>query len=309
MVASRVTHKMKTIGINRVHVHGSFAPNGGSALVAASTNGKGFSVARTSTGLYTVTFDNTYPELVSAYAHCQVADAKPTFAQFGDYVAASKTMVIRVFQAPLGAAASTGKTIGVPLVNFREVNSNDIPVISDTPLTDDPAGFGGLLAKNTTPILQFANGDTDSSFQLVWAASNNDPVAFQVALPPDLDTAADLAIKFRAIMGGATDTPVVAADTYFNEGDTKVEDNSDALGAAWAEQTITIAAADIPTGAKTITVELTPGAHTTDALSISSAWLEYTSTQGSEFALTDQTADANCRVHFGATFRNSSVDY
>jgi hypothetical protein len=300
---------MKTIGIGRVNVHGSFAPNGSSALVAANTYGKGFSVARSGVGLYTITFDNTYPELVSAICGCQVADTKPTIAQFGDYVAASKTLQLRVLQAALSAGAAAGRMIGIPLVNVREVDSNDIPALTDTPLSNDPSGFGGLLCKSTTPILEFANGDTDSALQLNWAAGNANPIVFQVPLPGDLDTASDLVLKFRAKMGGGTDTPSIDADSYFNEGDTKVSDASDALGAAWAEQTITIAAADVPTGAKTLTCELTPQAHGADALLISSMWLEYTSTQGTEFVLADQSADANARVSFECIFRNTSVDY
>jgi len=54
-----------------------------------------------------------------------------------------------------------------------------------------------------------------------------------------------------------------------------VEDVSGAVGAAYAELTITIAAADVPAGAQTLTVELTPGAHTTDTVVLSSIWVEH----------------------------------
>jgi hypothetical protein len=61
-----------------------------------------------------------------------------------------------------------------------------------------------------------------------------------------------------------------------NEGDTKIEGVSAALSSSFAEKTITIAAADIPVGAQTLSVELTPGSHTTDTIVLSSLWLEYT---------------------------------
>lgn len=77
---------------------------------------------------------------------------------------------------------SAQQFIPIPLTSWREVSSNDIPAISDTPLTDDPAGMGGLLAKNTTPNLEFTNGDTDSALRLEWAASNSDPIATQIPL-------------------------------------------------------------------------------------------------------------------------------
>ena len=132
------------------------------------------------------------------------------------------------------------------------------------------------LAGNTTPVRDMANGDTDSGIVLTWATPNVDAVIFQVPLPPDLDVSADVVVHFRAKSGGATDTPVFAADSYFNEGDTKVEDNAAALGAAYAEKTVTIAAADVPAGAQTLTCELTPGAHTTDTIVLSAIWIEYT---------------------------------
>ncbi len=69
---------------------------------------------------------------------------------------------------------------------------------------------------------------------------------------------------------------MISADSYFNEADTKVEDDSTACGSAFAEETITIGAADVPSGAQTLSVELTPGAHTTDTLKVSAIWLEYT---------------------------------
>lgn len=155
---------------------------------------------------------------------------------------------------------SAQKFIGVPLALVFESDATNM-----TPLTG-----------STGPKRDMANGDTDSGIVLTWAASNSDAIIFQVPLPPELDVASDLVVHFRAKSGGATDTPTIASDAYFNEGDTKVEDVSAALGAAYAEKTITIAAADVPAGAQTLTVELTPGAHTTDTIVLSSISIEYT---------------------------------
>ncbi|MCK4791852.1 MAG: hypothetical protein KAV87_49425 [Desulfobacteraceae bacterium] len=155
---------------------------------------------------------------------------------------------------------SAQKFIGVPLVLVFESDATNMTALTGA----------------TTPVCDMANGDTDSGVVLTWVASNSDAIIFQVSLPPDLDVASDVVIHFRAKSGGATDTPVIAADSYFNEGDTKIEDDAAALGAAYAEKTITIAAADVPAGAQTLTVELTPGAHTTDTIVLSSIWVEYT---------------------------------
>ena len=151
-----------------------------------------------------------------------------------------------------------------------------IPIPLCNLLEGDATNVVGYLKADTTPVLDMASGDTDSGLVVTWAASNSDPVLFQVPLPPDLNVGADLVIHLRAKSGGATDTPIIASDAYINEGDTKVEDVSGALGAAVAELTITIAAADIPAGAQTLTVELTPGAHTTDTVVLSGLWIEHT---------------------------------
>jgi len=132
-----------------------------------------------------------------------------------------------------------------------------------------------LLASDTTPILSTINGDTDGAFRVSWAAANVDPIGFQTPLPKDFDDSADLLIRIRSASESTNDTPVFSADTYFDEGDTKVSDDSDAVSDTYADKTITIAAADIPTGARTVSVELTPGAHGTDALYVTAIWLEY----------------------------------
>jgi len=152
---------------------------------------------------------------------------------------------------------------------------NFIPVSLESLIETDGTNLVARLGIATTPVLDMAGGDADSSLEVNWVASNNDAVLFQVSLPPSLDVSADLVIHFRAKSGGATDTPTISSDAFFNEGDTKVEDVSSALGAAFAENTITIANGDIPAGAQTLTVELTPGAHTTDTVVLSALWIEH----------------------------------
>lgn len=138
------------------------------------------------------------------------------------------------------------------------------------------AGNGGILASDTTPILQPINGATDGCQELVWAASNNDTVITQIALPPDLDDTADLVVHTRIRSGGTTNAVGFTVDTWFNEGDTKVVDTSETNQTnTWAEKIATISAADVPEGAQTLTLALTPVAHTTDTCQLSALWLEY----------------------------------
>lgn len=202
-------------------------------------------------------------------------------------ISSGSTDTINVMKIPAGSNTgtvgtsdiSTGAVTAAKLsttlkTGFIPVSLSSVRELS-TGAFINAAGNGGVLASDTTPILTTINGDTDGAWRLAWAASNNDAIGFQVPLPPDLDDASDVTIHIRAYMAGATDTPVISADSYFNEGDTKVEDDCSALSATPTEKIITIDAGDVPSGAQTLSVELTPGAHTTDILYATAIWVEY----------------------------------
>ena len=166
----------------------------------------------------------------------------------------------------------------VPFAAMRQVGTNDFTGTTSI----GAAGSAGIaitsiLHKHSLPALEFTNADTDSAIRLAWAANSSIAVAFQVPLPPHLDPSEDLTVKFYGSMAGTTDSVVVASDAFFDVGDTKVEDNSGTVTTVTnALYTITIASADIPIGARTMSVELTPGAHTTDAMYMYSCWVEGT---------------------------------
>ena len=157
--------------------------------------------------------------------------------------------------------------IPIPLMTLREATNFDVSNI---------AANGGLLASDTTPILSAINDATDGCQRVQWVAANVDQVIAQVPLPPDLDVSADLVLHMRIVSGGTTDAVGFTVDSFFNEGDTKVVDTSETnQTTAYLEKIATIAAADVPAGAQTITIGLTPVAHTTDTLGLSALWLEY----------------------------------
>jgi hypothetical protein len=133
--------------------------------------------------------------------------------------------------------------------------------------------FGGPA---TDPILDMANGDTDSALRWAWAATSVVAIIVQVPLPPDMDVTKDLVLHLLTKKDADANTVTLASDTYFMDGDTKVEDVTETIAQAFGETTITIAATDIPAGAQTVTIELTPSAHAGDALYMQGSWLEYT---------------------------------
>lgn len=75
-------------------VAGSFAPD--TANAPTDRRGKDFTVVRTSQGLFTLTFTEPHGQLISATATLQLASTDNYMCQIGSYVAADKTLEIRV---------------------------------------------------------------------------------------------------------------------------------------------------------------------------------------------------------------------
>ena len=159
--------------------------------------------------------------------------------------------------------------IGIPLATLREMTTSAVP---------NAAAHGGTLASNTTPIFNTVNGDTDSAQWINWAAADVDAVGFQCSLPPNLDTNDDMELHILCEMAGTTpwDSCTIASDTFFDVADTKVEDSVVCDDGTVTDRTLTIAAADIPDLAHTVSIELTPSAHANDALYVYALWLEFT---------------------------------
>jgi len=149
------------------------------------------------------------------------------------------------------------------IVEAREVSANgDVGAI---------AVNGGILASDTTPILQSNSpaSDGDNGQRINWIKSNNDPLMFQCALDPNLDPNKDLTLSFLIASEATTDAVGFAVESWFNVGDTKVADVSGTNQTVTAaEVTATIAAADIPDAAAGgyLTFTIAPVAHTTDKM-------------------------------------------
>ncbi len=158
--------------------------------------------------------------------------------------------------------------IPIPLMSLRETSSLDVGNL---------AAHGGILASDSTPILEAINAATDGAQRVHWAAGNNDQVTFQTALPPDFDASKDLELHARLASGGTTDAVALTLASYFGEADTAVADTSASnQTTTFAEKIATIAAVDIPDDPQTFTCGLTPVTHATDAMYLTALWLEYT---------------------------------
>jgi hypothetical protein len=198
--------------------------------------------------------------------HLRVAGTVATGDVADSAITTAKLAANNVTAAKVTATMRTGY-IPLPLALAREMSSNDFI---------NTAGDAGVLSKNTTPILERINGATDKKARIAWAASNSDEIVWDITYPPDLDDTAAVTVKFIALMAGATDTPVVAVSYFEGVGDTNAGGNSGALSAAAQTLSVAIAAADVGAAPNAASIGFVPGAHTTDALYLLGAWLEYT---------------------------------
>lgn len=112
-IAGACTGSLQVYGFGIVIVLGSFAPNGGLALVLAGVKGKGFSVAYTGTGTYTITLVNSGLSLLSSWVTPQIAAnaTTNTSLQLGAVdVSTALTAVIR--NNPGGSVADIAANAG-----------------------------------------------------------------------------------------------------------------------------------------------------------------------------------------------------
>jgi hypothetical protein len=162
---------------------------------------------------------------------------------------------------------SVQQFIPISIMSFRETVNFDV---------GNGAANGGVLASDTTPILEAINAATDGCQRINWASGDVTQITTQIPLPPNLDVTKDLVLHVRIASEGTTDAVGFSVDSFFNEADGKVTDTTTTnQTATYAEKVATIGAADVPSGAQVLTIGLTPVAHTTDKMFFTGAWLEY----------------------------------
>ena len=81
---------------DRVSVNVSFQCNGAGAPLALKGNATLYTVAKTSTGVYTITFTDGYNDLDAAIPGFQAAAASNVCVQLGSWNSTAKTLVVRL---------------------------------------------------------------------------------------------------------------------------------------------------------------------------------------------------------------------
>ena len=130
-MSNRTMSKIYSPVQETVIVAGSFRPNGSSALVAGqltpSRGYRGWSVVRTSAGLFTVTLPDQYAAVISLTATLRLTTLDDLYAQVGAVsgitTGANGTIQIRVLQIDTGALADIASAAG-NWVNFCFIFGN-----------------------------------------------------------------------------------------------------------------------------------------------------------------------------------------
>lgn len=185
-----------------------------------------------------------------------------------DAVETAKIADANVTAAKLTATMQKG-FIPLDITTLKIINTNAIGNTTEGLLPDG----------NTAPLLARVNGATDKALRVTWAASASGEVQFApVPKPPDLDGAAAATVHLMMAKDTNTDnTVVVAVGIFDGVGDSNAGGDTAALNAATlAEYSVTLAAGDLAEHPGFLNIVLTPGTHTTDAIYLYAAWIEYT---------------------------------
>ena len=163
--------------------------------------------------------------------------------------------------------SAVGGYIPIPLSAWREVSATgDVGNI---------AANGGGGGADTTPV--FDAVATSNEEEILWATGNVDPIGVSVVLPRDFDDTANATLDL-VVSSGTTNAATIVCDSAWSAGaaGTEVSDSTtDTASATPHTLSITIAAGDIPSGARRATIRLTPPTHATDTISLYATGIAY----------------------------------
>jgi hypothetical protein len=173
---------------------------------------------------------------------------------------------VTAIEAEDGTGAATG-FVGLPLSSWRITDANGA--------VGNIAAIGGVLASNSDPVLGAASG----SQKITWAANSVVPIGISVPLPPNFNGAQNVTLRLE-VGSGTTDAASIGVGTSWDGGASVADaaDDSATKSATVHTVNVTIAAADVPDTAKSVTIILTPPAHATNAIVMRSSALIFSLT-------------------------------
>ena len=124
-MASRRFDAVKTQGLQRVRIGGSFRPAG----TGAPTNivGQGFAVARTGVGAYDITFDDSFVALDECQACAREKDGNAVTVTFGTWTKGTRVLQLNVFKDDGSSGVPAANDLAADpdnVINFSAVFRN-----------------------------------------------------------------------------------------------------------------------------------------------------------------------------------------
>lgn len=104
-MAARNLYPLRTLVRELIPIAGSFAPNSSSTVALTSRKGLGYSVVRTSTGLFTITLTDAFNDVVCAEAMLQLGTSDDKLTQLGTVVLTGTTPVVQIRVWDISGAA------------------------------------------------------------------------------------------------------------------------------------------------------------------------------------------------------------
>lgn len=303
-ITNSIYKDLSAMSGGRFLLSGGFRPNGASGIVAGSVKGGGYTVARTSAGLYTVTLDE-YPgvdlESVFVQAHSE--------AGTGHVHAAAKELVMdsstdKAFQIEVyrGSQGATG-TIQIPIDGGQEVDGTALADFADgdaeTPGLAGGAENGGIRWNNKGTLNPVVNS-------FLWPQDLDVLVAPTVYCAISKTGATDNAgntTSMSVLIANHPDAVLHDADTLYGGNTTAVLDPaSTANTVTVVNKALTITDLPTPPCAATILLQPTDGTLDTDDAILHAAWITYSR----KMELVDLASDADNQVSFMAILRNTT---
>lgn len=162
------------------------------------------------------------------------------------------------------------ESVPISLDSWREVSSAGA--------VGNNTANGGVLSSETTPVLGAAA--TTESMQITWAAANSDIVQASIALPPNFsgkdDVHIDLFVLTDNTGGGSIEAATFSVLTSWDNGAQVTDAATDVEPATTAHKvTAVVAGADIPDRPSFVNIQLVPGTHANDPVSLLAARIAY----------------------------------
>lgn len=238
-----------------------------SGKIAGTSSGSAIGVA-----LEAATADGDVIEWAQ-FAVLSTTAATVSIADAGGFTAAATTeaALAELYRHVLSAQAM----MSIPIFAFAEASGVALAQFADA--ADPTPGF---------------SLDNLEALGIRWNNhANPDPIGCTVAMPQDLDDAADIVLHFLASKSGATlgDAVTFTCQAFFQTVGALHDADADAGGASGAmtgaaaaktvqEVTLAIAAADVPASPSclTLTIQPTDGTLGTDDVTLHAVWIEYT---------------------------------